>query len=85
MSATNPAKQNPTKIPVAILVRVSTAKQETDRQVSELLTHAQGKGYKVVEICREQISGMADESDRHGLHHAEELAREGAVQKNSGS
>ena len=68
-------------VPVAILVRVSTLKQETDRQVSELLAHAKSKGYEVVEICREQISGMADESDRHGLHRAEELARTGAVRK----
>lgn len=69
------------KIPVAVLVRVSTSKQETDRQVSELLAHAEAKGYEVTEVCREQISGMADESDRHGLHRAEELAREGLVRK----
>lgn len=81
MSAANPTKQNPAKLPVAILVRVSTAKQETDRQVSELLAHAHAKGYEVVEICREQVSGMADESDRLGLHRAEELARTGAVRK----
>jgi len=63
------------KIPVAILVRVSTMKQETDRQVSELSAYADSKGYEVIEICREQVSGMADESDRHGLNRAEELAR----------
>ncbi|MGJ8643694.1 MAG: recombinase family protein [Luteolibacter sp.] len=70
-----------TGIPVAILVRVSTSKQETDRQVSELSAYAASKGYEVVEICREEISGMADERDRHGLHRAEELARGGAVRK----
>lgn len=69
------------KIPVAILVRVSTSKQETDRQVSELTRYAEAKGYEVVEICREEVSGMADESDRHGLHRTEELARAGAVRK----
>jgi len=68
-------------LPVAILVRVSTSKQETDRQVSELNAYAESKGYEVVEICREEVSGMADESDRHGLHRAEELARMGAVKK----
>ena len=81
MSAANPKKQNPAKIPVAILVRVSTLKQETDRQVTELSAHAAAKGYEVVEICREQVSGMADESDRPGLQRAEELARAGTVKK----
>ncbi len=81
MSATNPEKQSPAKIPVAILVRVSTLKQETDRQVTELSAHAAAKGYEVVEICREQVSGMANESDRPGLQRAEELARAGTVKK----
>jgi DNA invertase Pin-like site-specific DNA recombinase len=81
MSVANPKKQSPAKIPVAILVRVSTLKQETDRQVTELSAHAAAKGYEVVEICREQVSGMADESDRPGLQRAEELARAGTVKK----
>jgi len=81
MSAANPSKQDPAKTPVAILVRVSTTKQETDRQVSELLAHAASKGYEVIEICREQVSGMADEADRPGLQRAEELARAGKVRK----
>jgi DNA invertase Pin-like site-specific DNA recombinase len=68
-------------LPVAILVRVSTLKQETDRQVSELKAYASSKGYEVVEVCQEQVSGMADESDRHGLHRVEELARAGSVKK----
>ena len=69
------------KIPVAILVRVSTAKQETDRQVSELTKYAESKGYEIIEICREEVSGMANESDRHGLNRVEELARLGTVKK----
>jgi len=81
MSADKPKNSAPAKTPVAILVRVSTAKQETDRQVSELQAHAKAKGYDVIEICREQISGMADESDRPGLQRAEELARAGTVRK----
>lgn len=81
MSAAQATQSAPKKTPVAILVRVSTTKQETDRQVSELLKHAEAKGYDVVEICREQISGMADESDRPGLQRAEELARAGSVRK----
>ena len=68
-------------LPVAILVRVSTLKQETDRQVSELMAYADSQGFQVVEVCQEQISGMADEIDRHGLHRVEELARTGAIKK----
>jgi DNA invertase Pin-like site-specific DNA recombinase len=70
-----------TKVPVVILVRVSTNKQETTRQISELQAYADAKGYEVVEICRETVSGRAEEAERHGLHHAEELARAGAVKK----
>ena len=70
-----------TKVPVAILVRVSTARQETARQISELQTYADGKGYSVVEICRETVSGRAEENDRHGLHRVEELARTGMIKK----
>lgn len=68
-------------LPVAILVRVSTNKQETDRQVSELEAYAKKQGYSVIEICRETISGAADLEQRTGLHRAEELARMGAVKK----
>lgn len=69
------------RIPVAILVRVSTLKQDNDRQISELQAYADSKGFEVVEICHEQVSGNADEIDRHGLHRAEELARAGRVKK----
>lgn len=72
---------NSARTPVAILVRVSTLKQENDRQISELQTYADSKGYDVVEICQEQVSGNADESERHGLHRAEELARAGTIKK----
>jgi DNA invertase Pin-like site-specific DNA recombinase len=69
------------KLPVAILVRVSTLKQENDRQISELQAYATAKGFEVVEICEEKVSGNADEVDRHGLHRAEELARAGMIKK----
>jgi len=69
------------KTPVAILVRVSTNRQETDRQVSELVSHAEKKGYEVVEVCKEVISGRAGEEERHGLKRAEELAASGSIKK----
>jgi DNA invertase Pin-like site-specific DNA recombinase len=72
---------NNDKVPVVILVRVSTAKQETARQISELEQHAAAKNYEVVEVCEETISGSAQDDDRHGLRRAEQLAREGKIKK----
>jgi DNA invertase Pin-like site-specific DNA recombinase len=69
------------KTPVAILVRVSTVKQETDRQISELSAYAKSKGYNVVEICRETISGTDNGDHRYGLKRVEELATQGKVEK----
>jgi DNA invertase Pin-like site-specific DNA recombinase len=69
------------RIPVAILVRVSTNKQETDRQVNELTKHAKSKGYEIVEICEETISGGAEQDQRHGLNRVEEIARAGQIKK----
>jgi DNA invertase Pin-like site-specific DNA recombinase len=74
-------ESNRSKIPVAILVRVSTNRQETDRQISDLTEYAAQKGYNVVEICRETISGRADENERQGLARAKELATSGAIKK----
>lgn len=73
------ARTNP--IPVAIIVRVSTKKQETDRQLHELTTYAKGRGYAVVEVCRETISGAAGADDRVALRRVEELAAAGQIRK----
>ncbi|HYR22314.1 MAG TPA: recombinase family protein [Chthoniobacterales bacterium] len=72
---------NNAKIPVVILVRVSTVKQETARQISELQQYAANKNYHVVEVCQETISGSAADDDRHGLRRAEELAVSGKIKK----
>lgn len=68
-------------IPVAILVRVSTQKQETARQISELQAYAKSKGYQVIEVCEEVISGKAYEDERQGLHRVQVLAESGLVKK----
>lgn len=68
-------------IPVAILIRVSTSKQETTRQLHELRQYANAKGYSVVEVCREVISGNANADERQGLHRVEEMAATGKIQK----
>lgn len=77
MNATPPAT-----VPVAILVRVSTAKQETARQITELEAVARAKGWTVVEVCEELgVSGRADEAKRHGLQRVEALATAGKIKK----
>ena len=68
-------------IPVVILVRVSTNKQETNRQVSELTIYADKQGYEVVEICHEYISGKVQGDQRYGLLRATELAQAGQIKK----
>jgi len=68
-------------IKVALILRVSTEKQQTDRQLSELQAYADSKGYEVVEVLKETVSGRADEVDRHALIRAEELAAAGKIKK----
>lgn len=68
---------NPT--PVAILVRVSTRKQETDRQVHELQQVAAQNRWTVVEVIEETISGTA--TTRHGLDRVLDLARQQKISK----
>jgi DNA invertase Pin-like site-specific DNA recombinase len=68
-------------IPVAILVRVSTSKQETDRQVSELSSYARDKGYNIVEVAEETASGRSCEEQREGLKKVLQLAQEGLIKK----
>jgi len=68
-------------LPVAIIVRVSTSKQETSRQLHELQAIADSKGWQVVEICRETVSGSADLEERTGLQRAQELAAAGKIKK----
>ena len=72
---------NKSNIPVAILVRVSTSKQETARQLAELTQYAASKGYAVVAVCEETVNGDADDADRHGLQQIEKLAETGKIQK----
>src|ERR1700730_13582505 len=72
---------NNDKVSVVILVRVSTARQEMARQISELEQHAAVKNYEVVGVCQETISGTAQDDDRRGLRRVEELARGGKIKK----
>jgi len=69
-----------TRTPVAILVRVSTKKQETDRQISELRLVATSRDWEVVEVVEEAgVSGSSDE--RPGLERILELAQAKKIKK----
>jgi DNA invertase Pin-like site-specific DNA recombinase len=69
-------------VPVAILVRVSTKRQETERQVHELRAVAEARGWQVMEVVEEDgVSGVAKNADRHGLARVEVLAAAGAIRK----
>ena len=68
-------------IKAVILVRVSDNERETARQIRELRKVARQRGWKVVEVCEEPISG-APEADRHkGLDRIRELVEAGTVTK----
>ena len=68
-------------IPAAILLRVSTDRQETARQENELRAVAKALGWNVVEVCEETITGRADMAERAGLHRVEALAAAGQIRK----
>ena len=68
-------------IPVVILVRVSTRKQENARQITELTGVAASKNWHVVEIAEEQVSGAKESGERSGLARVRELVEAGTVKK----
>ncbi len=74
-------KPNAAPLPVCIIVRVSTSKQETARQVQELEKLAKERSWSVVEVCEETISGSAKLEERPGLMRALELAQSGTIKK----
>ena len=75
-------QQKSTRVPVAILVRVSTDKQNTSRQVHELQQVAAENGWDVVEVIDETgVSGKAVEDERYGLIRAHVLASKGEIRK----
>lgn len=72
----------------AILVRVSTKKQDTARQVSELTKAAASLGWEVVSIIHETMSGSAGNGggwdlakEREALERTLELAEGGEIDK----
>lgn len=66
---------------VAILCRVSTLRQKTDRQQHELSEIARDRGWEVVKVVTEKISGAASRDDRTGLDEILALAEKRQIQK----
>ena len=69
-------------VPVAILARVSTDKQNTARQIHELRQAAEENGWEVIEVIDEAgVSGKAAPDERFGLIRAQVLASKGEIKK----
>jgi DNA invertase Pin-like site-specific DNA recombinase len=67
------------KIPVAILVRVSTDEQNNARQIDDLQAVAATNQWEVVEVIEEKVSGV--DRERKGIARALELAESGKIKK----
>lgn len=67
----------------AIFARVSTSdgRQNTDRQVNELLDLCTRQNWQVVETITENVSGAKTRADRPGLEKLIALAQSGKIQK----
>jgi len=74
-------RTDPPAVPVAIVVRVSTSRQETERQRHELEGVAKSKGWQVIEVCEETVSGSANIEDRPALQRVIQLAAERTIKK----
>lgn len=69
-------------VPVAILARVSTDKQNTVRQIHELEQVAAENNWEVVELIETAgLSGNAKDGDRHDLSRVRALAAERKIRK----
>jgi len=65
----------------AILVRVSSKRQDTDRQEHDLREEAERRGWEVIEVVRETISGSADADAREGLERIRSLVEARKIDK----
>jgi DNA invertase Pin-like site-specific DNA recombinase len=68
-------------IPVALFVRVSSEKQNYQRQLSDLRKLADREGYEVVATITAKISTLKKDSDRTDLTELLQLAKSGRIQK----
>lgn len=66
---------------VALLIRVSSADQNHQRQIEELTTFADSKGYSIIETITETVSGAKKNSERKGIQQLLKLAETGKIKK----
>lgn len=67
------------QIDVAVYLRVSTNKQEDERQERELMDIIKFKNYNIVEIIKEKVSGA--QKNRKGIARIIQLAKEKKIKK----
>lgn len=66
---------------VALLIRVSSADQNHQRQIEELTTFANSKGYSIIETITETVSGAKKNNERKGIQQLLKLAETGKIKK----
>jgi DNA invertase Pin-like site-specific DNA recombinase len=72
---------NPDSIPVCLFVRVSTSKQDYDRQIFELTTYAQQHHFIIVKTIASIISGTKANADRPDVQELFTLAQQRVFKK----
>ena len=68
-------------IDAAIFIRVSKRTQDYERQVNDLSAIAEKRGWQIVAIIAEKITGVKDNTERDGIEELFQLCESGKVQK----
>lgn len=63
-----------------IFVRVSKKDMDYQRQIADLQEMAKSKGYQVLEVITEKVSGIRKSKDRPSIQHLMKLAKSGEVE-----
>jgi len=63
---------------IIIYLRTSTTEQDPEKQKRECMDFAENKGYNVLEVISEQLSGFKD-IERPGYNKIKEMARKGEI------
>lgn len=69
------------KIPVCILVRVSTTKQDYTRQITDLQNYCQQMNYEVVHVIKSIVTGNTTNRNRDDITELLEVAKTGVFKK----
>lgn len=68
-------------ITVCLFIRVSTAQQDYDRQISDLTEYCQQKGYMITKVIATKITGTKTLADRQDLQELLSVANRNDFQK----